>query len=126
MRARPANPTGDTAGAAAALRPQLLAAQLWLPAGAQRARRGEGRATLCAGRTPLGSGCGPGEVLRPGQPRRADGKAGATNQRLAAFAAHSPLPQRRYDGRRSGDGAPGGYAAGRTTYSPYTKANFQF
>src|SRR5713226_10284950 len=124
MRARPANPTSDTAGAAAALRPQLLAAQLWLPTGARRARRGFGRAALCAGRTPLGSGCGPGEVLRPGQPRRADGKTGATNQRLAAPAANPPLSQRRQDGRRSSDGAPGGNAAGRTTYAPYTKGNF--
>jgi len=39
VRSRPASPTGDTAGAAAALGPQLLGAQLRLPTGAQRARR---------------------------------------------------------------------------------------
>ena len=55
-----------------AIRGQLLAG-LRFPTEAQRSRRGTSREALRGGRPPCCGGRGPEEVLRPGQPRRADG-----------------------------------------------------
>ena len=47
-----------------------------LPARAPSARCRAGGAAVYPGRKALGGGCRPGEVLRPGQPRHADGQTG--------------------------------------------------
>ena len=54
--------------------PTFSRAQLRLPTRTERTRGRMCRTTLRPGRTPLGGGRGPGEVLRPRQPRRADGE----------------------------------------------------
>ena len=74
---------------------------------AVRARR------LRAGRSPLCRGCGPGEVLRPGQPRRADGKVGQADRGPSRAGADPPLPRRGRAGERGGDGAARRHAARR-------------
>ena len=65
-----------------------------------------------AERTPVGGGCGPGEVFRPGRPRRADGKARGSNGGQAGAGTYPSLPRSGHPGRRGGGGAMGGDAAG--------------
>ena len=92
-RARPVHPAGPVAGPAAAVRSNLLRCKLRLPAGPTCARRRASRARLRAGWPSLRRGHRPGEVLRSGEPRRADGTVGASGSRTAAcwgsFAATS-------------------------------------
>ena len=71
------------------VRPDLFRAQLWLPAWAQRTPRGGRGAAVHPGREAGGGGRGPGEVLRPGQPRRTDGEAGAAHRGQAGAGAAS-------------------------------------
>ena len=87
------------------LRRELFRAQLRFPAEAQRARRGDGGEALRPGRTPVGGGRGPGEVLRPRQPRRADGQARETDRGPSGAGADPSLSRRRGDGERGSDGA---------------------
>ena len=87
--ARPIHPAGALAGPAAAIRPDLLAAQPRLPAWTPRARRRVRGAAVHPGRAPLGGGRGPREILRPREPRRADGKAGQTNRGPSSAADSS-------------------------------------
>jgi len=89
--------------------------------------RGNVRAALARVRENRGSpGVDGMTVEELPQYRRADGKTGKANQRHAALAAYPSLAQRRPDGRRSSGGAPGGDAAGRTTYPLNAKGNFAF
>src|SRR3989449_7754721 len=112
--ALPIYPTGHPASPATAVRPDLLTTQLRLQARTPGARRGARGAAVHPGRTPLGGGRGPGEILRPGQPRRADGKAGETHGGRAAAGSHPSLPRSGHHGRRGGDGAARRDAARRT------------
>ena len=59
-----------------------------------KAQRIRGRGTHHRG------GHGPGEVLRPGEPRHPDGAAGPTGRRQASAADHPPLPGSGADARR--------------------------
>ena len=113
-RGGPADPAGAAASAATAHRPHLQRAQLRLPAGAQRARRGVGRRS---------STCRPGyrvvvdvdlekffdrvnhDILMDRLAKRIADKAGA--------AADPPLPARRHHGARGGCRARRGHAARR-------------
>src|SRR5574341_2204294 len=79
-RARPVHSAVPTSGAATAFRSHLLTAQLRLPTGAARPRRRVRGATVHSGRPALGGRRGPREVLRPRQPRCADGTAGETDR----------------------------------------------
>ena len=97
--ARPVHPAGHPAGAAAAVRPDVLGAQLRLPAWTQRARCRVRGAAVHPGREAGGGGRGPGEVLRPREPRRADGEAGEADRGQADAGAHPPLPRGRNHGR---------------------------
>ena len=60
------------------------------------------RAYVAGGRA-LRRRYGPREVLRPGEPRRADGTRGAQGRRQAGAAAHSPLPAGWIDAGRDRD-----------------------
>src|SRR2546422_2886326 len=111
--ALPIYPTGHPASPATAVRPDLLTTQLRLQARTPGARRGARGAAVHPGRTPVGGGRGPGEVLRPGQPRCADGKAGEAHGGRAVAGAHPSLPRSGHHGRRRGDGAARGDAARR-------------
>ncbi len=97
--ARPVDPAEHPAGAAADVRPHLLRAQLRLPAWAQCTPGGVPGAALHPGGKTGGGGRGPGEVLRPGQPRRADGQAGKADRGQADAGADPPLPGGRRHGR---------------------------
>ena len=102
------------AGPATAIRPDLLGAQLRLPAGTPRARCCARGASVRPGRSPLGGGRGSGEVLRSRQPRRADGKAGEADRGPPRAWAHPPLSRSRHHGERGGGGAARGNAARRS------------
>ena len=69
-----------------------------------------------ARRAALGGGHGPGEVLRPGEPRHPDGAGGPEGQGQAGAAADSALPASGHDGRWAGDarGRKGRRKAGRS------------
>ena len=110
--ARPIHPAGAPTGPAARIRPELLGAQLRLPTEAQRARRGTSGEALRAGRPPCRGGRGPGEVLRPGQPRRADGQAREADSGPSGAGADPSLSRSRRDGGRGSDGAAGRDTAG--------------
>ena len=80
-RRRSGNPASDGASAGAALRPGLLGVELWLSARAlgppgRQADTGLHQSGLQGRR-----GHGPGEILRPGQPRRLDGPRGTESPR---------------------------------------------
>ena len=108
--------------------PTFSRAQLRLPAGAQRARRGAAGAAVRPGRARLGGGRGPGEVLRPREPRRADGdgwRSGSTDKRVlrlirryleAGIMANGVVMERRrgYAARRTALAAAGQRAARRS------------
>ncbi len=74
----------------------VLAAQAYVQSG----RRGRG-------------GRGPGEVLRPGQPRHPDGPARETHRGRGSAAADPGVPERRDHERWGGAAAVSGHAAGR-------------
>ena len=65
------------------------------------------------GGSSLGGGRGPREILRPGEPRRADGARGAPGEGQTSAAPDSPLFAGGDDGGRAGVAAHGGYAARR-------------
>src|SRR5437867_4967825 len=79
-RARSVHPAVPASGAATAVRSHLLRAQLRLPTGATRARRGVRSATVHSGRPALGDGRGFGSVFRPDQPRSSYGKVGEADR----------------------------------------------
>ena len=79
-RAGPVHPTSHPAGAATEVRPDVQSAQPRLPAWAPSTRCGARSAAIHPGRETMGGGCGPGEVFRPGEPRRADGAAGKADR----------------------------------------------
>ena len=83
----PVDPTSDPAGANPHLRSPLQREQLRLPAGARVPRRGDGGPSSCGSGLSLGGGYGPGEILRPCEPRRADGTGGQTGRRTSDFFA---------------------------------------
>ena len=72
-----------------------------------KARRVRGRRQAVGGRH------GPGEVLRPGEPRRADGAGGAHGEGQAGAEAGEAIPGGRCHGRRAGVTDDGGNAARR-------------
>ena len=92
--------------------PELLRVELRVPSGAQCASGGATGPGVCGRRAALGGGHGPGEVLRPGEPRHPDGAGGAEGQRQAGAAADPPVPAGRDDGRRAGEAAQEGTPQG--------------
>ena len=109
----PADSASPAASPAAVDRSDVLRAQLRLPAGPTRARRGAASAASCASGLPDRGGRGSGEVLRSGQSRRADGPAGQADRGQGRAAADPPLPGSRDHGQRRGHGAVRGNAARR-------------
>jgi len=79
----------------------------------QRAPSGGRRAALRSRREAMGRGFGLGEVLRPGQPRRADGTSSAPREGQTGVEADAALSGSGTDGRRGGKRANGGDAARR-------------
>ena len=85
-RARPVHPAGHPAG------PATAASIRRSRSTATASGRGAGRTTRSCGAAvhpggpAVGRGRGPGEVLRPGQPRRADGAAGQADRGPAGAA----------------------------------------
>ena len=79
-RARPVHPAGAVTGSAVGSGWEFFPAQLRFPAWTECARGSLRGATLRPARTPLGGGRGSGEVLRPRQPRCADGKTRQADQ----------------------------------------------
>ena len=61
----------------------------------------------------MGSRHGPGEVLRPGEPRRADGTGGAQGEGQTGTEAGKEIPGGRSHGRRLGVTEDGRDAPGR-------------
>ena len=114
-RARSFRPAAAASGAAADLRSDLQRAQPRLSTWAPSTRRGARSAAVHPGRKTVGGRRGSGEVLRPREPRRADGKAGESDRGRADAADHPPLSGGRHHGRRSGGGAARRNAARRTS-----------
>ena len=112
-RARPVHPAGHPAGAAAAIRSDVLRAQLRLPTGAQRARRRvraqryiqEGRRWVVDVDLAKFFDRVNHDVLM--------GRLAKTDRGPSAAGAHPPLPRRRHHGGRGGGGAARGDAARR-------------
>src|SRR5690606_13584204 len=82
--------------------PGFLTRQLRLPAGTAGTGCGAQGARLCAGWISDRGGCGPGEVLRPGQPRHPDGSGQTSCDRRAGAAAGARLSERRDHGAWTG------------------------
>src|SRR3974390_3392672 len=99
---------------ATAVRTRVFRVKLRLSSRPQRAPSGESRKGLCCGRETLGRGPGLGEVLRPGEPRRADGTGGAQGRRQTGTEADPALSASRSDGRRRGERTHRGHPARRT------------
>ena len=74
--------------------------------------------------TDRGGRRGPGEVLRPGEPRRADGAGGAQGEGQAGAEAGEAIPGGRGHGRRLGVTDDRRDAAGRSVHPANDLANF--
>jgi len=85
--ARPLYPAGGAAGAAEPMGRDVQSEQLRLPVRPLGASGGSARATIDCRGPALGGGYRPGEVLRPGQPRPADGAGGQAGRRPPRAAA---------------------------------------
>src|ERR1035437_2055796 len=95
--------TGAASGIATAVRSRVLRVELRLPSRTQRAASGEGRAELRCRRQTVGGGYRSGEVLRPSEPRRADGTGGAAGEGQTGGEADPALFGSGTDGRRGGE-----------------------
>ena len=91
----------------------ILGPELRLPSGTQRSRSTRACPRACRGRVSLGGGYGPGEVLRPGQPRHLDVAAGASDRRQTHPASDPPLLAGGDDGGWLGVATHGRHAARR-------------
>ena len=94
------DPAGPVAGAATAHRSDLQRAQLRLSAGTQRASGGPSGQAVRGARPACGGGRGPGEILRPREPRHPDGSTGEAHCRQGGAAADPSLPERWHHGQR--------------------------
>ncbi len=79
-----------------------------------------------AQRPALGGGHGLGEILRPGQPRPADGKGGKAGDGRAGSQADPQVPGSRPDEGWDGAAENAGHAARRAAHAMDTRDNFEF
>ena len=82
--------------------PTIQRAQLWVPAGTQRAGCRASRAAVRAGREGLGGGYGHHEVLRPRQSRHSDGADRGSDPGQTGVAADREIPAAGSDGGGGG------------------------
>ena len=93
--ARPDDSAGPAPSPLAHLRPDVLGRELRLSSGTEHAPSSRARPRAHRGGTSVGGGPGPREILRPGEPRRADGARGAAGEGQTSAAPDPPLSCRR-------------------------------
>src|SRR5215469_9294031 len=104
----------STPGTATAVRTRVFRVEIRLSSRTQCAAGGGSRPWLRDRREAMGRGPGLGKVLRPSEPRGADGTSGAQGGGQTGVEGDPALSGSRADGRRSGERRHRGHPARRT------------
>jgi len=121
---RPLHPASGPAGDDAGVGAGVFTTQLRVSAWTRGTRSCQGSTGVCSRRIRLGGGYRPGQVIRPSEPRQADGASGAGGERRAGAGADTEVLGVWGDGQRGGDGHGGRDAARWATVAVASQHHF--